>query len=116
MVKLVAWNAVVKKSLPLQGIEFAEEWLVETNEDKDSGKYRTVAYHIEKYGLQQARTFLKIDVEGTEYEVLRNESFYKYIGNVMQMIFEFHYLKERLAELTEYMKRIEQTHCDLHSR
>ena len=58
--------------------------------------------------------FLKIDIEGAEYDVLKGDHFYNALPNVVQLVFEFHYVKERLPELAEIMKRLSQTHSLIH--
>lgn len=109
LLRWLLWK-VQKKRLPSQGICFVEEGVAGSNE----GMYKTLAYHIKKYGLESKKIFLKMDIEGYEYDVLNDDSFYLYIDNMVQMIFEFHYVKERLAELTNIMKRLEQTHTLVH--
>ena len=108
--KMLLWSTIIEKKLPSEGITFVEEGLAGTTD----GKFKTLAYHIEKYGLQKAHTFLKIDIEGAEYNAFKDDSFYSYLDNAVQMIFEFHYLKERLTELMEIMKRLQKTHTLVH--
>ncbi len=109
ILRMLLWR-LTEKSLPKQGIHFVEEGLSGHNTEQ----YKTLSYHIEKYDLQNKKMLLKIDIEGAEYDVLKDESFYRHTDNMVQVIFEFHYIKERLAELTELVKRLERTHTLVH--
>jgi hypothetical protein len=65
--------------------------------------FRSYVYHLSKYNLKDKKAFLKIDIEGAEYDALKDESFYKHFDNVVQLVIEFHYLNKRLGELAEIM-------------
>ncbi|MDQ2752332.1 MAG: FkbM family methyltransferase [Bacteroidota bacterium] len=107
--RLIMWQ-LQEKNLPKYGIHFIEEGLAGSN----SGLFKTLDYHLSKYNLLNKKFFLKIDIEGSEYDVLKEESFYNHVQNVVQMVFEFHYVKEKLPELAEIMKRLSQTHSLIH--
>ncbi len=109
VLRLMMW-LVQENNLPKHGIHFIEEGLSAHN----SEHYKTLNYHLTKYNLHHKKLFLKIDIEGAEYDVLKEDSFYDALQNTVQLIFEFHYVKEKLQELAEIMKRIAQTHTLIH--
>lgn len=72
--------------------------------------FSSITYRL----LYYKKLFLKIDIEGTEYDVLKEDSFYTNVQNVVQLVFEFQYVKEKLAELARIMKQLSQTHSLIH--
>ena len=76
--------------------------------------FRGYVYHLSKYNLKDKKVFLKIDIEDAEYDVFKDESFYKYFDNVVQLVIEFHRLNTRLGELAEIIKRLSRTHSLIH--
>ncbi len=99
-----------EKSLPKQGIQFIEEGLAGSN----SELFKTLDYHLSKYNLYNKKLFLKIDIEGAEYDVLKEDGFYTNVENVVQLVLEFHYVEKKLQELAAIMKRLSQTHSLIH--
>src|SRR5436305_533796 len=85
--KLLLWLPK-EKELRKYRIEFVEEGL----SDKNSDEFKTYEYHLSKYNLKDKKVFLKIDIEDAEYDVFKDESFYKYFDNVVQLVIEFHCL------------------------
>lgn len=109
ILRLALW-LMQEKNLPRHGIHFIEEGLAGSN----TAHFKTLAYHIAKYGLKDKKFFLKIDIEGAEYDVLKDESFYQYLPNAVQLVFEFHYLKDKLPDLANFIKRLAETHSLVH--
>ena len=109
MVKLMLWLPK-EKELKNYKIDFVEEGLA----DKNTEEFKTYDYHLTKYKLRDKKVFLKIDIEGAEYDTLKDENFYKNFDNVVQLVIEFHYLGTRLSELAEIMNKISRTHSLIH--
>jgi len=109
VVKLMLWLAQ-ENSLEKHGIHFIEEGL----SDKNTEDFKTLDYHLLKYNLRDKNIFLKIDIEGAEYDIIRHESFYNNLKNVMQLIFEFHFLDKRLPEISDLISKLEPTHSLVH--
>ena len=109
VIKLMLWMAK-EGSLKKKGICFIEEGLA----TKNSSDFKTLDYHLSRYNLRDKRILLKIDIEGAEYDVMNEDSFYEGIDNVVQLIVEFHYLKDRINELSNIIKRLERTHSLVH--
>ncbi len=92
--RLLMWQ-LQEKSLPKQGIQFIEEGLAGSNYEL----FKTLDYHLSKYNLHNKKLFLKIDIEGAEYDVLKEDSFYTNVQNVVQLVFEFHYVEKSCTSL-----------------
>ena len=107
--RMIMWM-LQEKNLPKQGIHLYRRRLGW----QQFRAFKTLDYHLTKYNLHNKKLFLKIDIEGAEYDVLKEDSFYTNVQNVVQLVFEFHYVKEKLAELAGIMKRLSQTHSLIH--
>ncbi|MEL7585143.1 MAG: FkbM family methyltransferase [Prolixibacteraceae bacterium] len=84
-----------------KGIFFVNEGLA----NRCLKNYNTFSGHLKKFDIQNKRILLKIDIEGNEYPVLKEDSFYKYLDNVNQIIVEFHDLKNRLRDVYAIIKK-----------
>jgi hypothetical protein len=109
IIKLMLWLPK-EKELKQYKINFIEEGLA----DKNSEDFKTYDYHLSKYNLHDKKVFLKIDIEDAEYDVLKNENFYKSFNNVVQLVIEFHYVSKRLSELAEIVNKLARTHSLIH--
>lgn len=77
--------------------------------------YDTLQNHLQRFGLEDKRILLKMDIEGGEYEILSREEFHLRIErNVTQMIIEFHDLKNRLHRFKQVIQRLKQTYEVVH--
>ncbi len=99
-----------EKKLEKKQIHLIQEGLANTN----SEKFKTLDYHLSKYNLLDKKIFLKIDIEAAEYGIMNEESFYKHFDNVIQMVYEFHWLDSQLEKLLDIMKKIARTHSLIH--
>src|SRR5205085_2790054 len=77
LIMLLRW-LIQEKNLSKYQIKFIQEGL----SNKNTELFRTFDYHLEKYNLRDEKIFLKIDIEGAEYDVLSDENFYNNINNV----------------------------------
>lgn len=66
---------------------------------KKEEKYDSFPNHIIRFGDQNKKIFLKIDIDGGEYEIFKDQNFVAALENVVQLSIEFHNVKERLVEL-----------------
>jgi hypothetical protein len=105
----VAWTFNEGK-LKRYRIKLFEEGISST----DSGKYRSLRYHYDKFDLHHKKIILKIDAEGAEYEVFSDHRVFKLLGNCVQLIVEFHDVAKNLEELTRIMERMAKTHSLIH--
>lgn len=62
-------------------------------------KYDSFPNHLKRFGDQYKKIFLKIDIDGGEYEIFKDANFIASLKNVVQLAIEFHNVKERLFEL-----------------
>jgi hypothetical protein len=91
-------------------IKFFEEGIASV----DSGKYKSLNYHYDKFDLHDKKIILKIDVEGSEYSVFADPSVYRLLGNCLQLIVEFHDVHENLEKLITFMENVSKTHSLIH--
>lgn len=91
-------------------IEFVEEGIA----DKNAKQYKTLAYHLEQYGLSDKKIILKMDVEGAEYPVLNDVAIYPLFGNVIQFIVEFHDVNTNMDNMFSIMNNLSKTHSLIH--
>ncbi|MFD0763647.1 hypothetical protein ACFQZI_02195 [Mucilaginibacter lutimaris] len=97
-------------TLPEYKIDFIEEGI----SDVDTPKYKTFKYHFDKYGLADKSIIFKLDVEGYEYAVFKDETIYPLLNNAVQIYIEFHSLKERLHEAANIIAKLQETHSLVH--
>lgn len=109
VVKLMIWLSK-ESSLKKYKIHFIEEGLAA----EDSRYYKTLNYHFKKYNLINRKTILKIDIEGGEFDILTKSNFYDSLNNVIQLIFEFHYLKENFEKVAWIIEALKPTHSLIH--
>ncbi len=107
--KLLMWQTK-QKELETHQIHFVPEGLGDTN----TPDFKTIGYHYSKFNLHHKKLLLKIDIEGAEYKVMNDDSFYPHLDNVVQLLFEFHWLDTRLEKLMQMFKKIERTHSLIH--
>jgi hypothetical protein len=96
---------IKKKQLAKKNILFFNEGLAAT----PYGKYDTLAHHLERFQLFNNRILLKIDIEGTEYEVFESADFMAALQHVNQLLVEFHFITTRFDR---FKKIIEQLKTD----
>ncbi|HEY0057400.1 MAG TPA: hypothetical protein VGB63_18770 [Pedobacter sp.] len=82
--------------------------------DKNLGSYKTLAYHLKKYNLLDKKIMLKVDIEGAEYEVFADDSIYPYLENAVQLVLEFHDLKNNLHQVHAIITKLKTTHTLIH--
>jgi hypothetical protein len=90
------------KQLESKNIRYIQEGIATTK----SNKYDTLASHIERFQLQDKQIFLKIDIEGGEFEIFEDAEIYKSLWHVNQMVLEFHDLNTRLHDVQRIMRRL----------
>jgi hypothetical protein len=91
-------------SLPLGGfqIKFYNEGLA----TKHYGKYDSFPNHVKRFGDEGKKIMLKIDIEGGEFEVFKDDGFIRSLDNVVQLALEIHDLQENMNALREFIVRI----------
>jgi hypothetical protein len=93
-----------KKELDKKDINFVNEGISISKKDK----YDSFASHLKKFNQQDKRILLKLDIEGGEFEIFQNDDIYNQLGNVNQLLIEFHDLKNRLREVKAIMDRLSE--------
>ncbi|WPV66538.1 FkbM family methyltransferase [Chitinophaga sp. LS1] len=91
-----------KKELDKKDVNFVNEGISVTKKEK----YDTFANHLRRFNQQDKKILLKLDIEGGEFEIFQNDDIYSLLGNVNQLLVEFHDLKNRLREVKAIMERI----------
>lgn len=82
--------------------------------DKNWGAYKTLSYHLDKYGLTDKNIILKMDVEGAEYPFFNDPATYPLLDNALQIILEFHDVEKNMDNLVNIMHNISKTHSLIH--
>ncbi len=77
-------------------------------------KYDSFPNHLKRFGDEGKKIFLKIDIDGGEYEVLNDEKFHKALDNVVQMAIEFHNADTRFAEIKSIVETINKKFTIVH--
>lgn len=83
-------------------IKFYSEGLA-TKKEKN---YDSFPNHIKRFKDEKKKIFLKIDIDGGEYEIFKNAEFIAALSNVVQLAVEFHNVKGNLMELKNIMDSI----------
>ena len=109
VLQLLLWLSQ-EKDLEKHKIFFTEEGLAAEN----TGAFKTFGYHLSKYNLSEKKVFLKIDIEGAEFEVFGKSDFYNNLGNVIQLVIEFHYAGKNLESIAEIINKLSDTHSLIH--
>lgn len=109
VIKLLIWVSK-EKSLKNHKIHFIEEGLSAENNEL----FKSFDYHLSRYDLHNKKIFLKIDIEGAEYDVLSQNSFYDNLHNVIQLTMEFHYAGENIEKISEIINKLSNTHSLIH--
>ena len=77
---------------------------------KQERKYDTFQSHLKKNSITTEKILLKIDIEENEYDIFSDVDFFKHLNdNVVQIIIEFHNLKNRLRELKQIVQRLKES-------
>lgn len=71
-------------------------------------KYDTLAGHIARFQLQHKKIFLKMDIEGGEFEIFQDGEIYKSLSQVNQIVLEFHDLHIRMNDVRHIMERLSE--------
>lgn len=77
-------------------------------------KYDTFKNHLTKYGLLNCRVFLKIDIEGGEYDILEKVDMYQDLAVVSQIIIEFHDLHLHFSRFEGIIFRLRENYEIVH--
>lgn len=108
-IRLLRWIAA-ETGLKKHNIHFIEEGI----SVNDTKLFKSFVYHLSKYNLNDKKIFLKIDVEGAEFEVLGEKIFYDFLNNVVQIAIEFHWAGNNLEKICEIFNRLSATHSLIH--
>lgn len=108
-ISLLLW-LLQERNLKKHNIHFVEEGLSADNTES----FKSFGYHLSKYNLIDKKIFLKIDIEGAEFEVLGENSFYNNLNNVIQIAIEFHQAGENLEKITEIINKLSNSHSLIH--
>lgn len=99
--KIVVWW-IKRKSFRSKGLHFILEGIAA----KKKPHFDTLANHIKRYNLEDKNILLKIDIEGDEYAVLKNDLIFSTLKNISQIIIEWHDLKTRFRELRNILSQL----------
>ena len=68
--------------------------------------YNTFENHLNANHILHEKILLKMDIEGDEYKIFSDDSFYNHLQTVNQIIVEFHDLKNQLKTLQKIITRL----------
>jgi hypothetical protein len=74
--------------------------------NKKENHYDSFQNHIIRFKDSNKNIFLKIDIDGGEYEIFKDINFIASLNNVVQLAVEFHNVKERFSELENIIESI----------
>lgn len=74
---------------------------------KNTDTTTNLSFLAQKYN----NIFLKMDIEGSEYEWLRS---FTHFERIKQMTIEFHYISENLDQISEILQKLSKTHYIIH--
>jgi hypothetical protein len=77
-------------------------------------KYNTFANHLRRFGEENARVLLKIDIEGGEYDLFCDESFLGSLDKVVQIAIEFHDLERRIVDFRSILEVLSKQFSVVH--
>ena len=77
-------------------------------------KYDSFPNHLKRFGDEGKKIFLKIDIDGGEYEAVNDEKFHQALDNVVQMAIEFHNADTRFAEIKSIVETINKKFTIVH--
>jgi hypothetical protein len=108
----VVYFATYLLALPIAGykIKFYNEGLARRKEYK----YNSFGNHLKRFGDEGKKVLLKIDIEGSEYELFSDEGFQKSLDNVVQIAMEFHDLQDHLGDLENLVNRLSDRFSVVH--
>lgn len=106
---LLLWT-LQEKDLKKYNIHFVEEGLAAEN----TALFKTFDYHLSKYNLAEKKVFLKIDIEGAEFEIFSKKDVYNKLKNVVQLVIEFHYAGKNIETIADIINRLSDTHSLIH--
>ncbi|MGN6495649.1 MAG: FkbM family methyltransferase [Agriterribacter sp.] len=98
------------KVLESRGVVFIKEGIAV----KKLERFDNFSNHLKKFQIENKNIMLKIDIEGDEYEIFRDNEFQESLKNVNQIIIEFHDLKNRLLELRSILKKLQNSFEIIH--
>ena len=108
--KMIVWRFYLLILKMRHQISFYNEGL----EVSKKYKYDSFPNHLKRFGDEGKKIFLKIDIDGGEYEILNDEKFHKALDNVVQMAIEFHEADSRFAELKSIIETINEKFTIVH--
>lgn len=77
-------------------------------------KYDSFPNHVKRFGDVGKKILLKMDIEGGEYDVLKDEKFINALDNVVQIVIEFHDADSRFAELKSIVESLNKKFTVVH--
>jgi len=108
-IKLLLW-LTREKNLKKHNIHFIEEGLSADNTES----FKSFDYHLSRYNLEDKKIFLKIDIEGAEFDIFSQKKIYTNLNNVIQLVIEFHYAAENIEKISDIVNNISKTHSLIH--
>ncbi|HEY0895727.1 MAG TPA: hypothetical protein VGE15_04190, partial [Sphingobacteriaceae bacterium] len=82
--------------------------------NENRGPYNTLGGHLKEFNLLNKKIVLKIDIDGGEYAILRDEKIYMLLDDCVQIIIEFHDAEQHMADFGEVLPRLFRTHTLIH--
>ena len=99
-----------ESTLKASNINFIQEGIA----NSDNVQYKSLAYHFKKYNVADKKIIFKIDVEGAEYPVFNDPAVYSMLHNAIQIIAEFHDLRNQIEPVINIMNKLSETHSLIH--
>lgn len=97
-------------SLAEKHIFFINEGVFRTK----TGNYDTFENHLKQFAAADDRVLLKIDIEGGEYPLFEEYSFYQSLASVNQLVIEFHNLQVKLETIRMIVEKLRASFILIH--
>jgi len=103
------WRIKINR-LRKRGIFFSDEGLGRIK----IPKFDSFPNHLKRFNISSNNILLKIDIEGGEYDIFRDNDFCNSLRQVEMLVIEFHDLKNKLRLLYEIIGRLSEFFVSVH--
>ncbi|NML37871.1 hypothetical protein HHL17_11760 [Chitinophaga sp. G-6-1-13] len=107
---LIGYAWIKRRAMEKKKIFFVNEGVDAVPADR----YNTMQHHYERFGLSDKQVLLKMDIEGTEYRIWEQDATYGLLGNVNQILIEFHDVKNLFRRFKKIVEKLRENYELVH--